>query len=134
MFKELLKSKGLSVTRQRITILNALKRIKKPATVEMIKTSISENLDRVTIYRSLSILVDKGIIYQTDFREGMAYFELQQEHHHHHLVCTQCKTKTEFSYCPNISAEAIKKENGFLVQSHVFEIFGICKKCAGKES
>lgn len=130
MFISRLKEKGLSVTKQRLSILEALNNIKKPATIEAIKQHIDKKIDRVTLYRSLSALVGVGIVYQTDFREGVAYFELQQNRHHHHLVCTQCKQKNEFFHCPSIPVKKIKKDTGFLVQSHVFEIFGLCESCS----
>jgi Fe2+ or Zn2+ uptake regulation protein len=133
MFKEILKEKGLHVTKQRIAILEALKNIKKPATIDFIKENIIGEIHHVTLYRSLATLVEFGLVYQTDFREGVAYFELQKDnYHHHHLVCTRCKEKKDFSYCPNIPIEKINKDLGFLVQSHIFEIFGVCNSCTHK--
>ena len=125
MFKEILKEKGLHVTKQRIAILEALKNIKKPATIDFINENIIGEIHHVTLYRSLATLVEFGLVYQTDFREGVAYFELQKDnYHHHHLVCTRCKEKKDFSYCPNIPIEKINKDHNFSKQLLEHKIFG----------
>lgn len=129
MFTALLKEKNLSITKQRLAILTSLKNLSKPVTIEMLKDALTETIDTTTLYRSLSLLVDAGIVYQTDFREGVAYYELQGNHHHHHLVCTSCKTKQGYDYCPALPITGVHKETGFTITNHVFEIFGLCKKC-----
>lgn len=130
MFTSLLKEKKISVTKQRLSILTALEKLSKPVTIETLKSSLDVAIDTATLYRSLSVLVDSGVVYQTDFREGVAYYELQPtDHHHHHLVCTSCKTKTGYDYCPALPVKDIIKKTGFIINNHVFEIFGLCKKC-----
>lgn len=128
MFSKILKEKKISVTRQRISILDALEKIGKPATIEIIKKTISGKIDRVTLYRSLSLLVDVGIVYQTDFREGVAYFELQQKHHHH-IICTSCKSREPISFCMEQYFPELEKKTGHIITNHIFEIFGLCKTC-----
>lgn len=130
MFKKILKDNNISVTKQRLAILEALQNIGVPATIETIKKHITVSMDITTLYRSLSSFVEVGIVYQTDFREGVAYYELQHDDmHHHHLVCTRCRTKTEYHYCPDLPIDDIHTKTGFSVSNHMFEIFGLCKKC-----
>lgn len=130
MFTTLLKEKNISVTKQRLHILTTLQHLSKPVTIETIRASLHTPIDTATLYRSLSVLVQSGIVYQTDFREGVAYYELQGEnHHHHHLVCTECKTKQGFDYCPALPIHDIQDKTGFSITNHIFELFGLCKKC-----
>lgn len=131
MYSKLLKDKKISVTKQRLALLELLAKHKKPLTIEQIRKDISIDIDQATIYRSLSLLVKKGLIYQTDFRESVAYYELQLESdHHHHLVCLECKNKEGIDFCPDLPKEKILKNKGFSVQHHVFELFGLCKTCS----
>jgi|AntAceMinimDraft_6_1070360.scaffolds.fasta_scaffold24482_2 Fur family zinc uptake transcriptional regulator/Fur family ferric uptake transcriptional regulator len=129
MFKELLQKHKVHVTDQRIKILDALQKHNKPVTIETLHLELTSSMNKTTLYRSLSSLVAANIVYQTDFREGVAYFELQGAHHHHHLVCTNCKSKQAINYCPSIPAEIEEKE-GFIISNHIFEIFGLCKNCS----
>lgn len=130
MFKKLLQEKGVQVTKQRIAILNTLKEIGEPATIESLQKNLSDSINVTTLYRSLSLLVEKGIVYQTDFRKGVAYYEYQErQKHHHHLICTTCDRTQGISFCPQIPTEKIESENKFSITSHSFEIFGLCIDC-----
>jgi Fur family ferric uptake transcriptional regulator len=124
MYKNIIKEKGLSVTDKRISILETLHLKNEPMTIE-----INASMDTSTIYRSLKKMVDHGIIYQTDFREGMSYFEFQGDHHHHHIVCTHCKSRESIDMCVNNDFLKIQKETGYTITNHIFELFGLCKNC-----
>ena len=75
MYTELIKNKGLSVTQKRIALLKGLDVANKPITIEELRAQMTDNMDVSTMYRSLKKLVDAGIVYQTDFRDGVSYFE-----------------------------------------------------------
>ena len=50
--------------------------------------------------------------------------------HHDHLVCSRCGKKVEFSYqAIEILQEAVAREHGFTLESHHFELIGICPDC-----
>lgn len=132
MYEKILREKKISVTKQRIAILGFLGGIKKPVTIDDLKKEKSLGMDQATLYRSLSLLVKKGLVYQTDFREGASFYEFQLDSHHHHLVCLECKGKTGIDFCPAIPEKKILKENNFQVEHHMFEIFGLCKSCLVK--
>lgn len=129
MYRDLIKDKGLSVTDKRISILETLHRRNEPMTIEMIKNELTLAMDTSTIYRSLKKLVDHGIIYQTDFRDGMSYFEFQGDTHHHHIICTECKSREPIDLCVNTDFDHIQKQTGYTVTNHIFELFGLCKTC-----
>jgi len=128
MYKELLKNNNLSITQKRIAILETLDSVCKPMTIEMIKNTITSDIDVSTIYRSLKTLVDAGIIYQTDFRDGASYFEFQKKHHHH-ITCTDCKATTSIDICVEKELVSITQKTGYTVTNHIFELFGLCKNC-----
>lgn len=130
MPKLLLKNHNINVTEQRVAIIEALKKMARPVTIEELHCELASAMNKTTLYRSLEVMVQAGIIYQTDFQEGVAYFEYQEpEHHHHHLVCTKCKHKQEIAHCPKLPQKKILEDTGFSVHYHIFEIFGLCKNC-----
>ncbi|MGB0925321.1 MAG: Fur family transcriptional regulator [Minisyncoccia bacterium] len=129
MFKTLLQDKKIPVTKQRLALLNELSQYKIPVTIDTLSQALVGDMNTTTVYRSLALLVSAGVVYQTDFRDGMAYFELQHSNHHHHLVCTQCNQKQDISFCPQKSFSNIEKEHNFTITNHIFEIFGLCKTC-----
>lgn len=129
MYTDILKKHNLSVTQKRISILSALDKSQKPITIETLKKNITGDINLSTIYRSLKSLVDCGVIYQTDFRDGVSYFEFQGSHHHHHVTCTECKSRTTIDFCMNSEFTKIGNSTGYTITNHIFELFGLCKKC-----
>ena len=129
MHEDIIRNAGLSVTRQRLEILQALAGLSEPSTVEDIGRRVDNNINTSTLYRSLQALVAAGIVYQTDFRDVVAYFELQDKHHHH-VVCTNCRRRKPVSVCVDSKLPAVEKETGYTITSHVLELFGLCDDCS----
>lgn len=130
MYRKIIKEKGLSLTEKRVDILRTLDISKKPLTIDNLKKKLATKMDTSTIYRSLKVLVDSGLIYQTDFREGVSYFEFHRENeHHHHIICTACKKREVIDICMNKTFPALEKKMGYKITNHIFEIFGLCKNC-----
>jgi Fe2+ or Zn2+ uptake regulation protein len=129
----LLKKNNLKITPGRTAVLSLLMGKCHPLTVEDIQKSIT-NLNTSTLYRMLDQLVEKKIIYQTDFRNGKAYFEYQ-ENHHHHVVCTQCGETEKIDICvEKESSRAINKTKKFTnIDSHILEFFAVCHACKDKK-
>jgi len=130
MYKELLQKHNLSVTQKRIAILSALDQINEPMTIDILKKNIKGAIDTSTLYRSLKNLVDVGIVYQTDFREGVSYFEFQGDNHHHHITCTNCKSRSSVQVCVEDNFSHAAEKTGYTITNHIFELFGLCKNCS----
>ena len=94
--RELLASRGLRVTEQRVTLLRELIKVKSPIShPELTERMSGTTLDRATIYRNLLTLVDAGVVIRTQLGDNVWRFELPRtltsDHAHHpHLVCTDC--------------------------------------------
>lgn len=128
-YEALLKQHNLSVTKKRVLLLTVLETSRGPMTIDEIKTKLGTSMDVSTIYRSLKKLVDVGVIYQTDFRDGASYFEFQKEHHHH-VVCTNCKKRSSIHLCATTDLKTVEEKTGFTVTNHIFELFGLCENCS----
>lgn len=127
--EQLLRKNNLSVTKKRTLLLTVLKTSKSPMTIDEIKNEIGQSMDVSTIYRSLKKLVDVGIIYQTDFRDGVSYFEFQDEHHHH-VICINCKKRSPIHVCATADLASLEDKTGYTITNHIFELFGLCKSCS----
>jgi Fe2+ or Zn2+ uptake regulation protein len=130
---EILKTFGLKSTPTRLEVLRVFSRDCKPINAEYILITLrSKNLDTVTIYRTLGSFEKKGIIHKVDLRKDSAYYEYSNHHHHHHIVCVDCGYIEKFEDCDisKISRQILSKKTKFkIIQSHSFELFGLCVKC-----
>jgi len=89
--------------------------------------------DLATVYRSLQLLEEMGMIKRYDLGDGVKRFELLEEGddgHHHHLVCTRCAGVVEIEDCfmPGLE-ETIAAHSGFSNITHRLEFTGICPAC-----
>ena len=89
--------------------------------------------DLVTVYRSMHLLEELGMVKRFDFGDGVARFELVGEGddgHHHHLVCVRCSRVVEIEECfPSKIEDEIAARNGFKAITHTLEFFGVCPRC-----
>ncbi len=125
----LLKRKGLKQTIVRKNCIEYFAKASGP--VDALALIDKLKVNKTTIYRELTTLVEENIITEIDFGDGKKRYELSSLSHHHHLVCVKCKAVSEYTVKTDLSKEEaqIKKEYSFTVQKHMLEFFGICKDC-----
>lgn len=84
-----------------------------------------------TVYRALESLVAKGYVQAVDLGDGEKRYEVVTPgEHHHHLVCESCKQSNHLDQCVVEEIEdTIRAKYGFLIKSHILEIFGVCESC-----
>jgi Fur family ferric uptake transcriptional regulator len=91
-----------------------------------------DNISLSTIYRTLHVMVDLGILQEVELAEGRKYYELSSTstHPHHHLVCVQCGAVTEFE---DIRVTQVSQretlDRGFSLLNCQFTVYGICPHC-----
>ena len=85
---------------------------------------------RATIFRSLDVLADLGVVERLDLPSGEHAFVTCEPAHHHHVVCSACGRTTGVAD-PGIErmAEAIGRETGYRIDAHRLELFGLCPAC-----
>ncbi len=129
-----LRQRSRKVTGPRQAILKILRQHRHPLTNSEIFAALPKgNCDLATIYRSMHLLEEMGMVKRFDFGDGMARFELVNEGddgHHHHLVCVRCSQIVEIEDCfpPELERE-IAARNGFKSITHKLEFFGVCPRC-----
>ena len=82
---------------------------------------------RATVFRSLDVLADLGLIERLDLPSGEHAFVACQTAHHHHLVCSACGRSTEIddNGLEGLAA-SIARQSGYRVGTHRLELFGMC--------
>lgn len=83
-----------------------------------------------TVYRTLAILSEKGIVDALMYHGAEQCYRLCGEGHHHHLVCSGCHRVVEIEGC-GVDAwlDRVSAEHGFVATGHVVELTGICAGC-----
>lgn len=94
----------------------------------------SSDIGLATVYRSLELLTELGILQKMEFGDGCSRYELGTNepdcHQHHHLICLKCGKVTEFTEDMLEKLEKIvDKKSGFKVVDHQVKFYGYCKEC-----
>ncbi len=136
--------KGLRLTAPRKAVLNILSKDINHPTVEEIYLQVHKgypSIGMMTVYRTLDLLVDLGIVHKFDFSEGKARYELIDHPnglgHHHHLICQKCKKiinytdfiDEEYTLVQKLEKRLARKHK-FNINTHIIEFYGICDNCA----
>ena len=129
-----LQKKARRITGPRRAILDLLRQHQHPMTNKEIHAALADGgCDLATIYRSMHLLEEMGIVKRFDFGDGTARFELitgEERAHHHHLVCTCCAEVVEIDDCFAAEVEQrVAAAHGFTGVTHRLEFFGLCPAC-----
>ncbi|MBK8981396.1 MAG: transcriptional repressor [Ignavibacteria bacterium] len=133
-FRSILNSYSLKITKPRIEIMKILKSNHKPLTISEISGRLTgKKTDLVTVYRTLNLFEELGIVSQIDFKDEFKRYELiYDRHHHHHIVCRKCKKVENVETCLLDGIEKILIKTGYTEITHSLEFFGICRNCKTK--
>jgi len=127
--EELCAERGLRMTDQRRVIARILQQsTDHPDVEELYKRSsaVDSHISIATVYRTVKLFEDAGIIERHDFREGRARYETVPDEHHDHLINLKTGEVIEF-HSAEIEAlqEKIAREHGFKLVDHRLELYGI---------
>lgn len=126
-----LESHNLKQTQQRKVIVEHFLRINAHVDAEELHRRVREDghdIGLATIYRTLNLLKDAGIVDQQSFQDGRSVFEVASpDSHHDHLICTACGKVIEFED-PEIEALQIKMAAHYnmTLKSHRLDLYGTC--------
>lgn len=93
------------------------------------------SVGRATVFRTLDVLVDLGVIGRVHRPEGGHGYVLCPRGHHHHAICSRCGLVLDLPGCP-LSSEAEQDTlvAGFRLQGHRLEYYGLCQACQTKDN
>jgi Fur family ferric uptake transcriptional regulator len=122
-------AKGMRMTEQRRTIARVLADAADHPDVEELYRRCSKVDDRIsisTVYRTVRLFEDAGIIERHDFREGRARYETLSESHHDHLINLRTGEVIEFQSeeIERLQAEVARKL-GYRLIDHRLELYAV---------
>jgi Fur family transcriptional regulator, ferric uptake regulator len=132
--KEILKRNKLSVTASREKILNLFFDQAGALAHGDIEKKAGEKFDRVTVYRTLQVFVEKGIIHtiptaDNSIRYALCKNDCEEGHHHdHHIhfVCNNCQN----TFClDNVVTPDIRLPKGYSASQIEVLVQGTCRNC-----
>lgn len=144
---------GYSNTRARRAVVQALRDTSgqaTPAELLALGRVHHPDLGLVTVYRTLDILDELGLVRKLHLDEGCHRYaisalamqqaapdapaEREASHlHSHHIICQRCNRAVEFAGCDLAAVVAsVEAQTGFRVREHWLEMFGVCPGCQAR--
>ncbi|RCL03030.1 MAG: ferric uptake regulator [Candidatus Tokpelaia sp. JSC189] len=131
----LCKKYNLRLTEPRVVILKVLMESEDhPDAVELHRQAIKiePSISLATVYRTLKLLREKGVLAKHSFGDGPSRFEPASQEHHDHLINVETGDIIEFrSDEIEQLQEEIARKHGFSIVSHRLEIYVKPLKKAG---
>ena len=133
-FKDLLKQRGLKYTYERQHIFEEIQKFEHHFNADSLYERFKkreERIARATVYRSLPLLLEAGVIQKSAGDGNRDFYEkTSAKGHHDHMVCLGCKKIIEFhSDALEKIQEQLSKEYKFRLVFHDHRLFGYCERC-----
>ncbi len=138
-FAQFIQDRGLKTTRQRNTIIAVFFAMRGHISVEELLIEVKRANPKIgyaTVYRTLHLLVESGLVQERRFGDGLARYEGHSEvEHRDHMICLECGQISEFSNPALVELqEQLAEEHNFTIHRHRLELFGNCKDVAACQS
>ena len=127
--EQLCADKGLRITEQRRVIARVLSESDDHPDVELLHeraNKIDSGISIATVYRTVRLFEEAGILDRHDFGDGRARYEAAPEAHHDHLIDVETGKVVEF-VDPEIEAlqKQIAVKLGYRLVDHRLELYGV---------
>ncbi len=127
--EDLCLQKGMRMTDQRRVIAQVLTEAEDHPDVEEVyrrSTAIDEGISIATVYRTVRLFEEAGILERHDFRDGRSRYEPVSDEHHDHLINVETGEVLEF-HNDEIEKlqEEIARKMGFRLVDHRMELYGV---------
>lgn len=123
MYKEKIQKAGFKLTKQRLMVLDLLKKKHEPLSAKQIHKKLKQKVDLASIYRIINLFKEIKIVFE-ERMDNKEYFYLEEKQHHH-VICEEC------GYAECIPCEHLFGNiKNFSKISHNLTISGICNKCS----
>ena len=121
--------KGLRMTDQRRVIARVLSSAADHPDAEELHrraAAVDPNISLATVYRTVKLFEDSGIIERHDFRDGRSRYEEAPEEHHDHLIDAKSGKVVEFKSdeIEKLQIE-IARKLGYRLVDHRLELYGV---------
>ena len=125
-------SKGVKLTDQRKVIAKVMSEAQDHPNVDELYNRVSEidpKISIATVYRTVKLFEESGIITKHDFKGGKARYEELSESHHDHLIDVKTGEIIEFvdEEIEKLQ-EKVAEKYGYKLVDHKLELYGVKKK------
>jgi len=128
-----LRRRGGRITRARRALLELIERSARPLgprELQSLLASEGVQMDRVSVYRNLSALLELGLLHRVVGSSAVRPCAEREERCHHAIVCSQCGSAREFhSGALERALGEVRRATRYRVQGHVLELRGLCERC-----
>lgn len=125
-------SKGLRITEQRRVIAQVLSQVDDHPDVEALHrrvASLDPRISIATVYRTVKLFEEAGIIERHEFQGGRSRYETVQDEHHDHLIDIDTGNVIEFHDAEIEELQArIAARLGYRLVDHRMELYGVATK------
>jgi len=132
IFQSYLRRQGHRVTKQRLDVARKVFSLHRHFTADELQYMLrKEGVSRATIYRTLSLMLEAGLVKEHNFGDrGKIYEHIIGHTSHFHLVCITCGriTEIERTEIEDALARAATSE-GFQILEKDVVLFGFCSQC-----
>ncbi|MCX7696878.1 MAG: transcriptional repressor [Bacteroidales bacterium] len=138
LFSNFLQQKGLRKTSERYIIVKEIYNLRRHFDVDTLFIYLKNkkiHISKATLYSTLDLLVEAGLVVKHQFGEACAQYEPSFRFDmHDHAICIRCKQIIEFSF-PDLDAikEKFSQQHNFIITSYSFILYGICSSCKVKD-
>ena len=126
------KEKGVKLTDQRKLIAQTMSNSHDHPNVDELYKRVSKidsKISIATVYRTVKLFEEAGILTKHDFRGGKARYEELPDNHHDHLIDVQSGEIVEFvNEEIEKLQETVAEKLGYQLLDHKLELYGIKKK------
>jgi Fur family ferric uptake transcriptional regulator len=127
--EQLCHERGLRITEQRRIIARVLSDSEDHPDVELLHqraSAIDSKISIATVYRTVRLFEEAGILDRHDFGDGRARYEAAPEAHHDHLIDVESGKVVEF-VDPELEAlqRVIAEKLGYRLVDHRMELYGV---------
>ncbi len=125
-------------TATRRLVVHTLNAALGPLAAADLYEALRDRIPLSSLYRTLTVLSDSGVLYRQHDADGIARYELSEwlKGHHHHLVCNGCGTVVDVTISSNLEDRMgeivtdLADVQGWIATGHRIDIEGLCPACA----
>jgi Fur family peroxide stress response transcriptional regulator len=134
-FEQVCRDAGVRLTQQRMEIFREVARTGDHPDAEMVYKRVRDRMPTVsldTIYRTLWLLNDNGLITTLGSSRERTRFDANLARHHH-FVCTRCGLTRDFYSEELDDLKLPRSARAFgAIETTLVEVRGVCRQCTGK--
>ena len=129
-----LEEKGYRSTSPRRAVANGIAAQQGHFTAEELRERLPR-VGRATVYRSLKLLVETGVLCRVLLEDGDLHYQLSHQGHHHHLLCVECGASEDLLGCDiEDLLRQVSSAHEFQLSGHWLEVYGRCRQCLSAQT